>query len=111
MMSRALVTATAALTLAGCALLLLAGCLTATTVNVDRTGRDVATVEADTLACWQAAEAANPASGRQLLVGLAFGPAGGAIDEAVTGDSKARLERVKRAAETCMETRGYKVSR
>jgi hypothetical protein len=68
-------------------------------------------VDADILACWQQAEAANPASGRQLLVAVALGPAGSVVDDAITGDGESRRERIQRAAEICMQERGYTVVR
>ena len=90
---------------------LTAGCaaMTPKTVIVDRTGRDLAKVDADTLACWQQAEAANPPNGRRLLVAVALGPAGSVVDDAITGDGTSRRGRVQHAAELCMEGRGYAV--
>jgi hypothetical protein len=89
----------------------LTGCaaLTPRGVTVDRTGRDLAKVDADILACWQQAEATNPPSGRQLLVAVALGPAGSVVDDAVTGIATDRRTRVQRTAELCMEQRGYTV--
>jgi hypothetical protein len=97
--------------IAGVMTIALAGCATLTpkSVTVDRTGRDLARVDADILACWQQAEAMNPASGRELLVAVALGPAGSVIDDALTGDPTDRAGRVQRVAELCMEARGYTV--
>jgi hypothetical protein len=91
--------------------MLITGCaaLTPKTVIVDRTGRDLAKVDADILACWQQAEAAHPLSARRLLVAVALGPAGSVVDDAITGDGKDRRDRVQRTADVCMEARGYTV--
>jgi hypothetical protein len=91
----------------------LTGCsaITPKGVTVDRTGRHLAEVDADILACWQYAEAWNPPSGRQLLVAVALGPAGSVVDDAITGNATDRRARVQRTAELCMEQRGYTVVR
>ena len=95
--------------------LVAASCATTPLSQFDAGIRDRATVDADKLACWQQAEAANPmpgqyaarTSGTMLLLGPIAGPA---VNHSLTTDEdRAWGQRVVRAAEACMVDPGYAV--
>ena len=86
---------------------LLAGCAGPYLYRVDTEGIDRAKVEADKLACSQ--EAQERLTWRQLGVGLALGPLGGALYESKSEALRDKQRRIERAGEACMVRRGYSI--
>src|SRR5437868_3645483 len=93
------------------ALLAVAGCgiMNAPLANIDPGGRAFATVDADKLACWQAAEAG--AGGAHSRTRWMMAPvAVSAAMQATSGDELAeRDKKIEADAEACMVGRGYTV--
>jgi hypothetical protein len=93
------------------ALLLLVGCALATAPlsNTGTAGRDPAKVDADKLACWQAAETSE-FGGHSRTRWMVLPVVDNAIDQAANTEAlAARDARIERTAEACMQERGYAV--
>ena len=92
----------AAIVLTAVIALVLAGCAPPATPlsNIDAAGRT------DKLTCWQEAEAAHPLTGSLLRMRAGLGYLAYAVGR---DEERERNERVERAAEACMASRGYTI--
>lgn len=96
------------------AVLGVSGCtLPVALARVETQERDLKTVEADKLACWQEAEAAHARlRGTALGAAALFGVVGVIVEAAINEDDTAKKRRlVEGAAESCLESRGYTIDR